>query len=517
MVYTLLMRKTALFSLCVLSVLSAISPVFAAEADDREAASARDLPTAVISAPDDIGIGRTIILDASASHVTGERTQYMWQIDETKQTIGRNVEAIFTPEKPGTFTFRLTVKSTDLRGQTEQAVSTHVVVVFKTKIVLIADHSVPLELLENHRKTGMEQGVYIKIIRPEESTAALATEDAIVTLLSEQKQVLLNTSSIMIWTNGIAGVQALMRSVNTNPDLKAVMGNQSIVLITKHSLSTLARSTRGAYSFLKPKEIIITRPEAVKPLIESPDIDAFKHTLEERGIETLTVNEGTFKIRPWDILSILVNYLLSHGVTGQTVILLLMLPVIATIFSFLRQVVGITTFGLYTPSIVALSFLALGWWIGLLFLLFILFTGTMTRSFMNRWRLLYIPKVAIILVVVSLSLLALVALGTWFGLTFSRETVFILLMLSTQAENFLNLKSEEGWMPALLGVTETVCGALLCVLIVQWQLLQSLVLAYPELILLTIFINIFLGRWTGLRFVEYLRFREVFKHLAEEE
>ncbi len=136
---------------------------------------------------------------------------------------------------------------------------------------------------------------------------------------------------------------------------------------------------------------------------------------------------------------------------------------------------------------------------------------------MKRWRLLYIPKVAIILVVVSLSLLLLVAIGTWFGLTFSRDTVFILLMLSTQAENFLNLKSEEGWSSAILCITETVTGALLCVLIVQWQLLQSLIFAYPELVLIAIPINIFLGRWTGLRFVEYFRFREVFKHLAEEE
>ncbi|MSR67397.1 hypothetical protein EXS65_01030 [Candidatus Peribacteria bacterium] len=409
------------------------------------------------------------------------------------------------------------MKSTNLNGEVVQAATTHTVVVFNTKIVLIADSSVPTKLLESYNEAGMTKGVYVKIIRPPESTATLGAEDAIVGLLTEQKVALLNASSVMIWTNGIAGVQALMRSAHANPDLKAVMQNQTIVLITEHSLSTLARSTRGAYSFLKPKEIIITRPEAVKPMIEATDADAFKSMLEERGIETLAVNETTFKIRPWDIFSILVNYLLSHGVGGQTVILLLMLPVIATIFSFLRQIIGITTFGLYTPSIVALSFLALGWWIGLLFLLFILFTGNMTRSFMNRWRLLYIPKVAIILVVVSFSLLALVALGTWFGLTFSRETVFILLMLSTQAENFLNLKSEEGWMPALLGVTETVCGALLCVLIVQWQLLQSLVLAYPELILLTILINIFLGRWTGLRFIEYFRFREVFKHMAEEE
>ena len=31
-----------------------------------------------------------------------------------------------------------------------------------------------------------------------------------------------------------------------------------------------------------------------------------------------------------------------------------------------------------------------------------------------------------------------------------------------------------------------------------------------------IVVNIALGRWTGLRLVEYVRFREVFRHLQEE-
>jgi hypothetical protein len=193
-----------------------------------------------------------------------------------------------------------------------------------------------------------------------------------------------------------------------------------------------------------------------------------------------------------------------------------MLPLIATILAFFKQIIGITTLGLYTPSIIALSFLALGWWIGLLFLLFILATGYFTRSVMRRWRMLYIPKVAIILTVVSFTLLLLLGIGTLFGITFSRDTVFILLIMSSLAENFLNMKTEQGFRSAFVGIGETVLAALLCVFIVQWPLLQSFVLAYPEVVLVTIVINAMLGRWTGLRLLEYFRFREVFKHLQEE-
>ena len=67
-----------------------------------------------------------------------------------------------------------------------------------------------------------------------------------------------------------------------------------------------------------------------------------------------------------------------------------------------------------------------------------------------------------------------------------------------------------------LVIGETIMAALLCVFIVQWTLFQSMILAYPELLLLTIIVDVFLGRWTGLRLVEYFRFREVFSHLQEE-
>jgi hypothetical protein len=50
---------------------------------------------------------------------------------------------------------------------------------------------------------------------------------------------------------------------------------------------------------------------------------------------------------------------------------------------------------------------------------------------------------------------------------------------------------------------------------VQWEVLTSLILAYPEIIILTLFANIYLGRWTGLRLSEMVRFQEIFKYLEE--
>ncbi|KKQ57906.1 MAG: hypothetical protein US78_C0030G0001, partial [Parcubacteria group bacterium GW2011_GWD1_38_16] len=47
--------------------------------------------------------------------------------------------------------------------------------------------------------------------------------------------------------------------------------------------------------------------------------------------------------------------------------------------------------------------------------------------------------------------------------------------------------------------------------IASWPQLIRMILHYPWISLLTIPINIFLGKWTGLRLSEYFRFRQIIK------
>lgn len=471
---------------------------------------------AVITGPGDIAVGRTIVLDASFSRTLGQNVRYQWFIEGRDQPISETVEAVYTPEQRGNITFRLVMRAVMENGAEVSDESMHTVSVYDRKIVLIADALIPQDKIDAHRQTASGAGVFLSVLQPEVSSTPIGGEDAMTQLISERATTLVGASAIVIWTDGITGLQALTRAVQGDSELLAGLHNQNIILITDGGLQTLARIARGPYTELKPRQILVTRPEALHPLLTAPNIDQFLNDIEQRDIEFLRIDATTAGIRPWNLLSSLVNAMLTKGVPSQTVILLLVLPVIATILAFLKQVVGITTFGLYTPSIIALSFMALGWQLGVLFLVFILVTGYATRAIMRRWRLLYIPKVAVILTVVSITLLILMGVSAFFGITFSRETIFILLIMSTLSESFLNLKTEQGWYSAILGIAETIFAALICVFIVQWGVFQSMILAYPELILLTVIANVLLGRWTGLRLVEYFRFREVFKHMQEE-
>lgn len=468
---------------------------------------------AVIQAPDDGPVGRTMILDASTSHVTGaERVRYAWYLGNQQQSFSTAVDALFTPEREGTVAFRLVIRAT-IGGQTVESQAEKSVVAYRRKIVVVADPSVPADALALHRQTASGAGVFVRLLQPEVSSARRGGEEALRAVIAERESAFLGADSIVLWTDGVLGLQALLQAGRGG---SPGMRQQTVVLVTERSRAAVGRVASGLLPGLRPQRLFVVPPEALTAFLTARSVPEFLERAQKQELPVLSLAEAGPAIRPWNPLSTLVQAMLTRGVSSSTVILLLLLPVIATILSFLRQVIGVETFGLFAPSIIALSFLSLGWGVGLLALVAIVSSGYATRALMRKWHLLHIPKVAIILTVTSVILLLIVGAASAYRMIFARDAVFILLIMSTLSESFLAAKTEQGFRSALLATGETIGAALLAVFVVQWPRFQALLLAYPELILLTVVANLLLGRWTGLRLLEYVRFRDVFRHLAEE-
>ncbi len=474
---------------------------------------------AVIIAPADSPVGRKIVLDASASHIAGTNIQYAWFVNDNPEPISKTVDALFTPDREGTVTFRLAITST-VNGQPHEMDATHAVAVFQRKVALMADGSVGSGTIAELRSQAAAHGTYLRVLQTAFPASSRTGEDALNTIATEQSDAFLDADSVILWTDGIPipGLQALMKAVSSDIRVDATLQRQTLFIVTERNTGMVARAIQGPVSALHAKRFLLGKPELLANLLSSPSDDAFLQAAHQQGISSpQLLDVSTVRIPGWSLLSLLTSYMFRNGVSAQTVLLLLVLPVIAMILAFLKQVVGMTTFGLFAPAIIALSFLVLGWWVGVLFLLFILATGYASRALMRRWHILYIPKMAIILAIGSITLLLLLGIGTAFGIALSHDTVFVLLIMSTLVESFLNVKSEQGLFSAVLAIGQTVVAGLLCVLIVRWPSFETLIMAYPEVILLTVIVNGLLGRYTGLRVTEYFRFWAVFRHLREEE
>lgn len=212
--------------------------------------------------------------------------------------------------------------------------------------------------------------------------------------------------------------------------------------------------------------------------------------------------------------SSLVNYFIHQGVPLETVTLLLLFPIIVTMIAFFRQVIGIKAFGIYTPSIVIFAFLATGIKYGLMLFVSVIIVGMISRTLLKKLRILYLPRVAITLSIVAFAMLAILVFGGSLKRTgLASVSIFPLVIMIAIVEKFVATQIEKGNKTALFLALETLLIALIGYWVASAQMLRQFLVAFPWTILLTIPINIMLGKWTGLRLIEYFRFREVLKKI----
>ena len=213
----------------------------------------------------------------------------------------------------------------------------------------------------------------------------------------------------------------------------------------------------------------------------------------------------------------LIAFFVEQGVPIQTVTLLLMLPIIATLVAFFRQVIGIKAFGIYTPSIITFALLAFdpnGIKYGIAIFVSVILVGMVARLALKQLRLLYLPRVAITLSVVSLAILGILVLaGSQNRTGLASISIFPLLIMITLAEKFVATQIEKGSRVAFILATETLIISIVGYYLVSWTTLTTLLLSFPWIILFTFLINFYLGKWTGLRVTEYFRFHKIFRYL----
>lgn len=210
-----------------------------------------------------------------------------------------------------------------------------------------------------------------------------------------------------------------------------------------------------------------------------------------------------------------ISYLVHQGVPLDTVILLLMLPIVVTLIAFFRQVIGIKAFSIYTPAIVTFAFLAIpSLRYGVAIFVSVILVGMLARFALRSLRMLYLPRVAITLSIIAFVILILLTFGGSMQRTgLASVSIFPILIMISIVEKFVATQIEKGNKVALILAVETLGISIVGYYLASWSFLIKGVIAYPWLVVLTIPVNIALGKWGGLRLSEYFRFREVFKHM----
>lgn len=438
-----------------------------------------------------------------------------WDFGDGHQ--GSGEKTTHTYARPGTYTVKAKITT-----NSDSAEDTTTIRIFNQAAILIADSTAPEEQIALHEQQAAQNGLWLLVLRAKGGGPEVLVEEELARQLLDVRETVGASDLIITWTSGGVGANVLskvaqhLRQTGDLPSADLGFSTKGIVMISETPFAVLAPIAQSTFDQLQPAYVLLTRPAALELLTKPLATEEIRTTIFNSPLEHRVL--GSFSARTvrdiglTNFMSFGVNFLVNRGVPINNIILILMLPVIATILSFSRQVIGIKAFGLITPAMTALSFLVLGLKYGLLVFAAVLAAGTLTRLLVRKLHLLYLPRMALVLTSVTIAVLLLSGIGVATNnvnvLGFSIFPILILMLL---AEEFISVQFTAGAKQALTITAWTLALAIACYFIVSWELLRTLVLSYPEITLLAIPLNVAIGRFTGLRVTEYIRFRKLLR------
>lgn len=188
----------------------------------------------------------------------------------------------------------------------------------------------------------------------------------------------------------------------------------------------------------------------------------------------------------------------------------LMLPIGALVVVLFKNVIGVPTFGTFLPALIAAAAGETGLTWGLVSLVIVTMAVVMARALVQRLQLLHSPTLAILLTVVVLTMLGTSLAAEYFDMKeLARVSYFPIAVMAIASERFYLSLTEQGVRVAAQHFAGTLLVVFGCYVVMASLAIQILVSGFPEVLLLVIAANIYVGRWVGVRLLELWRFRSV--------
>lgn len=255
-----------------------------------------------------------------------------------------------------------------------------------------------------------------------------------------------------------------------------------------------------------------TPSATVEPRIEKQENDITQAPNRQTDALTLFLEENPPQPLSWyNPLQYVVRQAVTNGLAPNIIVLLIMFPIIASIIAASRHVIGLQGFGVYIPAVLSVAFVSTGITTGIAIFAVVMLTATIFRAILKKLRLQSLPRTALLLWGVSLAVLMALLLTAVYGLnSLFTVTIFPLLIIILLTENFMETQLMSSQSQALELTLETLFIAVICSVIISFQPLQRWVLLNPELTFIVVAgFNFIIGKYSGLRLLEYIRFRSL--------
>lgn len=261
------------------------------------------------------------------------------------------------------------------------------------------------------------------------------------------------------------------------------------------------------------------------PTTTTGSAPAENEALERNGIsDTKRTSEYTdtillFEERParqlnaFNAFAFSVQKAIRQGVPASTVSLILLLPFLATLIAFLRQIIGLPSLEMFVPIALSVALVATGITAGLILLVATFMAAFASRLLLKRIRIMQIPKMALSMFVVSAFIFATLVINAAAGAeSVTRLSIFPILIFILLSDQIVALHLLSSTRETIIITAITISIGVLGYGIISLPAANNIILLYPEWVLAVVPVNILIGRYFGLRATEYIRFAPIHPH-----
>jgi len=230
-------------------------------------------------------------------------------------------------------------------------------------------------------------------------------------------------------------------------------------------------------------------------------------------LEEIFLNQQLGALGITNFLRQTIHWGVAQGYSLEFLLLLLLLPLAVSLVAVARYLIGIQGLGFFTPAMIAVAFLATGIVPGLIIFLAVLLIEILAIWLLKRLKIHFMAKMSLVLLIGCLAFMPFLFLSLRFQTAiFLNSALVPVLILVLIGENLAEVQLKKTPKKAIRATLETLVLASFSFLILNAFFLKKTMLLYPELMIIFITaLNLWIGQFTGLRLIEYHRFRKLLK------
>jgi len=230
--------------------------------------------------------------------------------------------------------------------------------------------------------------------------------------------------SLMILTFAGAGVAFAQKTAEQDPI--PTLFEEGVISDTATSASSTVTENLSLPAILSLETNDVTIPE------QPSEKEEILRLLKKRPVSEPSI---------FNFMAYWVQESIRLGIPANTIILILLVPILATIVTFVRLIIGLPSLEMLVPIILSFSFVALGLTNGIMVLAAIVAASFMSRIALRKVSIMHLPKRSISLFFLSLFVFAVLSISVSFDIgDVSNVSIFPVLILILLGDKIVSVQ-----------------------------------------------------------------------------